>query len=215
MKSASAIITRMLASGRIGYIITLFVTICATSSGDVVLSNGNYTWLAAVFSPFFFVLYDYEKLLYLGASKKDYFTSAMAAYGILAIVISALNTGIHLLIDPLYSGRTVINHMDVCLWMDNGPFAALIQQACFLLLVMIFLHVLLSMQRYWYGWLADVLIVAVIAVFTPIAPLRSLLSSFFHLIMINGSAVIQISACLGLSVLLSLAGILVLKRRTM
>ena len=43
MKSASAIITRMLASGRIGYIITLFVTICATSSGDVVQSNGNYT----------------------------------------------------------------------------------------------------------------------------------------------------------------------------
>ena len=98
MKSASAIITRMLASGRIGYIITLFVIICATSSGDVVLSNGNYTWLAAVFSPFFFVLYDYEKLLYLGASKKDISRVFNAETLIVGFAAGAIGIGVSLLL---------------------------------------------------------------------------------------------------------------------
>ena len=45
--------------------------------------------------------------------------------------------------------------MDVCGWTENRIVAAGLQQMAFLLLVMIFLHVLLSMQARWYGWLTD------------------------------------------------------------
>ena len=62
--------------------------------------------------------------------------------------------------------------MDVCRWTENGIFAAALQQMFFLLLVMVFLHVLLSMQTHWYGWLTDVVLVAIVCVFTPIAPSR-------------------------------------------
>ena len=54
-----AIVKRLLASNKISFIITALVVLCATSSGDVVLSNGNYSWLLAVFTPFFFVFYDF------------------------------------------------------------------------------------------------------------------------------------------------------------
>lgn len=215
MKAILAIVRRLLASNRISFIITALVVICATSSGNVVLSNGNYTWLLAVLTPFFFVFYDFAKLMHLGASKKDYLFGCLISYGFLAFCISLVNTVIHLLIDPLYPAQTVINLMEVCKWTENGIIAAGLQQMFFLLLVMVFLHVLLSMQTRWYGWLTDAVLAAVICVFTPIAPLRGVLAAFFQLIMLNGNAVLHICICLFLSAAWSLAGLAVLKRKTL
>ncbi|HJA69553.1 MAG TPA: hypothetical protein H9664_05985 [Firmicutes bacterium] len=189
--------------------------LCATSSGDVVLSNGNYAWLLAVLTPFFFVFYDFDKLMHLGGSKKDYFFACLISYGLLAFFISLVNTAIHLLIDPIYSAATVINMMDVCKWTENGIILAGLQQMFFLLLVMVFLHVLLSMQTHWSGWLTDAVLIAIICIFTPIAPLRAILAGFFQAIMFNSSAVLHISICLLLSAALSFCGLAVLKRKTL
>ena len=215
MTAIFAIVKRLLASNIISFILTALVVLCATSSGNVVLSNGNYTWLLAVLTPFFFVFYDFSKLMHLGASKKDYFLGCLISYGFLAFCISLINTIIHLLIDPIYSAQTVINLMDVCKWTENGMIVAALQQMFFLLLVMIFLHVLLSMQAYWYGWLTDAVLVAIICVFTPIAPLRAILAGFFQIIMLNGNAVLHICICLLLSSALSLGGLAVLKRKSL
>lgn len=215
MRAILAVVKRLLASNKISFIITAVVTVCATSSGETVLSNGNYTWLLAVLSPFFFVFYDFSKLIHLGASKRDYYLGCLAAYALLALGISLANTAIHLVIDPAYQARTVINLMDVCRWTENGIIAAALQQACFLLLVMVFLHVLLSMQAHWYGWLTDAVLVAVICVFTPIAPLRSVLAGFFGLIMLNGNALVHTAVCLLLSAAFALEGLWVLKRKTL
>ena len=215
MKATFAIVKRLLASNKISFIITALVVLCATYSGDVVLSNGNYTWLLAVMTPFFFVFYDYTKLMHLGASKRDYFIGCLISYGVLALGISLINSLIHLLIDPVYPAQAVINLMDVCNWTENGIFIAGVQQMFFLLFVMVFLHVLLSMQPHWYGWLTDAILVAIICIFTPIAPLRSILAGFFQIVMLNGNAVLHISICLLLSAALSFAGFLVLKRKTL
>lgn len=215
MTAIFAIVKRLLASNIISFILTALVVLCATSSGNVVLSNGNYTWLLAVLTPFFFVFYDFSKLMHLGASKKDYFLGCLISYGFLAFCISLINTVIHLLIDPVFSAQTVINLMDVCKWTENGMIVAALQQMFFLLLVMIFLHVLLSMQAYWYGWLTDAVLVAIICVFTPIAPLRAILAGFFQIIMLNGNAVLHICICLLLSAALSLGGLVVLKRKSL
>lgn len=215
MTATFAIVKRLLASDKISYIITALVVLCATSSGDVVLSNGNYTWLLAAMTPFFFVFYDYTKLMYLGVSKRDYFFGCLIGYGVLALGISLINTLIYLLIDPVYPAQSVINMMDVCEWTENGMIVAGIQQTFFLFLTMIFLHVLLSMQPHWYGWLTDVVLVAIISIFTPLAPLRAVLGSFFHIIMLNSNAILHMGVCLLLSIALSLVGLLVLKKKTL
>ena len=215
MTAIFANVKRLLASDKISYIITALVVLCATSSGDVVLSNGNYTWLLAAFTPFFFVFYDFTKLMHLGASKKDYYLGCLISYGFLAFCISLANTLIHLLIDPLYPAKTVINLMDVCRWTENGIVAAGFQQMFFLLLVMVFLHVLLSMQAHWYGWLTDAVLAAIICIFTPIAPLRGILAGLFQVVMLNGNAVVHIGVCLLLSAAFSLGGLAVLKRKTL
>ena len=215
MTAVFAIMKRLLASNKISCIVTALVVVCATSSGGTVLSNGNYTWLLAVMAPFFFVLYDFSKLMHLGASKRDYFLGCLISYGLLAFGISLLNTLIHLVIDPAYQTQTVINMMDVCHWTENGIILAGLQQMFFLLLVMVFLHVLLSMQAHWYGWLTDAILAAIICVFTPIAPLRAVLGQFFALIMLNSNTILHIGICLLLSAALSLAGVMVLKRKTL
>ncbi len=215
MRSVLAIARRLMASNKIGYSITLVVVVAATSSGDVVLSNGNYTWLLALISPFFFVFYDFPRLLHLGVSKKDYLSGCITAYALLAFLISLLNTVIHLVIDPLYGERMVINMMDVCAWMTNGAFVAFLQQLLFLFMTMVFLHLLLSMQEHWYGWLLDALLIAIICIFTPIAPLRALLASFFRLVMFNGNALLHISVTVFLTLLFTFMNILVLKNKTL
>ncbi len=215
MTAIFAIVKRLLASNKISFIITALVVLCATSSGDVVLSNGNYTWLIAVLTPFFFVFYDFTKLMHLGASKKDYFFGCLISYGFLAFCISLVNTVIHLWIDPAYPAQTVINMMDVCKWTETGMIVAGLQQMFFLLFVMVFLHVLLSMQTHWYGWLTDAVLVAIICIFTPIAPLRAVLAGFFQIIMFNRNAGLHICICLLLSAALSLGGLVVLKRKTL
>lgn len=215
MTAIFAIVKRLLASNKISFIITALVVLCASSSGDVALSNGNYTWLLAVLTPFFFVFYDFTKLMHLGASKKDYFFGCLISYGLLTFCISLANTVIHLLIAPAYSVQTVINMMDVCKRTENGIIVALLQQMFFLLLVMIFLHVLLSMQTHWYGWLTDAVLVTIICIFTPIVPLRAILAGFFQIIMFNSNAVLHICICLLLSAALSLGGLVVLKRKTL
>ena len=215
MKAVFAIVKRLLASNKISFIITALAVLCATSSGDVVLSNGNYTWLLAALTPFFFVFYDFTKLMHLGASKKDYFLGCLIGYGFLAFCISLVNTLMHLLIDPAYSAKTVINMMDVCKWTENGIIVAGLQQMFFLLLIMIFLHLLLSMQTHWYGWLADAVLVAIICIFTPITPLRAILTGFFGIIMLNNNALPHICVCLLLSGAFSLGGLAVLKRKTL
>ena len=215
MSAIFSITKQLLSSNKISFILTALVVLCATSSGEVVLSNGNYTWLLAVLTPFFFVFYDFTKLMHLGASKKDYYLGCLISYGFLAFCISLVNTLVHLLIDPVYPAQTVINLMDVCQWTANGIVVAGLQQMFFLLLVMIFLHVLLSMQTHWYGWVTDAILVAIICVFTPIAPLRAVLAGFFQIIMINRNAILHIGVCLFLSAALSLGGLVVLKRKTL
>lgn len=215
MKAVFAVVKRLLGSNKISFILTALVVLCATSSGEVVLSNGNYTWLLAVLSPFFFVFYDFRKLMHLGAGKKGYYLGCLVSYGFLAFCISLANTLIHLVIDPLYPAKTVINLMDVCGWTENGIIAAGLQQIFFLLLVMVFLHVLLSMQAHWYGWLTDAVLAAILCIFTPIAPLRGILAGFFGAVMLNSNAALHIGICLLLSAALSLAGLAVLKRKTL
>lgn len=217
MRATLSIVKRLLASNKISFILTAIVVVCATTSGDsaIALSNGNYTWLLAALTPFFFVFYDFKKLMHLGANKKDFYVGALVGYGLLALFISLVNTGIHLLIDPLNRTQTVLNLMDVCGWTENNIFVAFLQQAVFLFLILVFLHVLLSMQPHWYGWLTDAILISIICIFTPIAPLRGILAGFFKLVMLNPNALIHIGICLVLSALLAAAGRIVLKRKTL
>lgn len=153
--------------------------------------------------------------MHLGASKNHYFIASLASYALTSVAASLVNTAIYVLLDPLNKTQTVINTIDLCGWSTNGMVIAFVQQTLFLLLAMIFLHVLLSMQSRWYGWLTDGIFVAIICIFTPIAPLRHTLAGFFKIIMFNSNALVHIGVCLLLCSTLSFIGLAVLSRKTL
>ena len=210
MSAINAVVKRILSSNRLSFIITFVVVLCAVSSKDssVALSNGNYFCI-----PFFSVLYAVPRLLHLGAEKRDCYIGSLCSYCVIALVVSLLNTFVCLFIDPINESQTVINLMNVCRWMENGVIIAFLQQAVFLLLLMLFIHVLIELQHFWFGWLIDILLVAGLSVSMPIAPLRSMVASFFSIIMVNGNAIIQISSCLILSVLFAFISLVLIKRK--
>jgi hypothetical protein len=84
-------------------------------------------------------------------------------------------------------------------WLNNGVVVAFFQQFAFLFLFAIFVHTLVAVQDKWYGWVADVLIVAIISVFMLIAPLRVSLVWFLNLIIFNSNTFLQIAVCLVLA----------------
>ena len=85
MRSVLAICGRLALCNRLSFLLTALVVLCATSSGDTALSNGNYTWLLALLCPFFVVLYAFPKLLCLGASKRDFCLGSLVFYALLAL----------------------------------------------------------------------------------------------------------------------------------
>ena len=72
----------------------------------------------------------------------------------------------------------------------------------FLFFLSTFVHTLTAAQGRWYGWVANAVIAAVIAVFLPIAPLRAALVWFLELVLFHQNSLLQIAACivLGLAI---------------
>lgn len=216
MKSIWAVTKRNFSSTLVALIITMVVVLLATTSPDseFVISKGNYTWLYIIMIPFFVVFGSFKKLINLNASKKAYYLGSILTYIVSALGVSAVNILIHLTIDKLYPSQNIINLMELCNWWQNGIILSFLQQSIFLFMSALFLHVLLSMQPYWYGWLTDIIIIAIICIFIPIAPLRGLLSSFFQIIMFNSLAWLHIITCILISIVCYFIGLVIIKQKS-
>ena len=163
---------------------------------------GNFVWLMPLLAAIAIPALNYRRIVNLGGRRVQYFWGAALAYVVLAAAAALANVVLYYAIDrPVTeNGRIggLWNLTQVFGWTAHGPVVAFVQAFAFLLLFTAFVHLLVSMQDRWYGWVLDVAVVAVIAVFTPIAPLRRALVDFFHLV-IFGPAVPQILACLVLA----------------
>ena len=178
---------------------------------------GNYFFLIINFGAIFIPSLNFRKMMNLGGKRADFFKGCAVTYVIMAAAVSLANmlflyTYDRLVSVLLYGGGT-LDVMRVFGWMANGPVVAFFRQFAFLLLFAAVLHTLTAAQDKWYGWAADVLIVAIISVFTPIAPLRAALVWFFNLIIFHSSAVVQIAACLVLAALVYLLNKPILARK--
>ena len=164
---------------------------------------GNYLWLLIILSPIFIPSRNFRKMMNLGGKRNNFFWGCAINYFIMSAVISLAGIIFYYTYEKFimkyYAGGT-LNPIYWFGWADNGPAIAFIQQFAFLLLAAVLIHTLTAIQDKWYGWVTDVVIIAIISVFTPIAPLRSALVWFFNLIIFNSNAFFQIGSCLILAV---------------
>ena len=157
---------------------------------------------------------NYSKLMNIGVKKKTYLKSCIINYMVFAAVVSLLNIGCYYFIDPLMDSEInqVYNLIEIFGW-DTNALTAFFCQFAFLFLLQSVVHTLTFIQTKWYGIMADVLIVAIISVFTPIAVLRQAEVFFFYMIIFLKPAIAQIGICFGLSILILWTNLFYMKRR--
>ncbi|MCL2558778.1 MAG: hypothetical protein FWE09_09900 [Treponema sp.] len=193
----------------IGMFLATYSGVDMSQNGEI--SAGNYLFLLIILAAAFIPGYHFSRILNLGGKKQDFFLGGLIAYALLALGASFANTIIYLSFDAwvIASGHLdgaffggVVNLMEVFGWTRGGIVPAFFRQAAFMFLLATFIHVFAAAQGRWYGWAASIGLVAIIAVFTPIASLRAALAWFFRLVIFHQSAVLQILACVALGLAL-------------
>ena len=172
------------------------------------ISVGCFLWLLPVMAAIFIPAENFRRIVNLGGKRRNFFWGSLMTYAILACVVSLVNVLFNYAFDRLMeaSGNFdpgflggVANLIEVFGWTRHGAVVAFLRQFAFLFLFSVFVHTLTAAQGKWYGWAADVLIVAIISVFTPIKPLRDAEAWFFNLILFHPNALLQITACMFLA----------------
>jgi hypothetical protein len=181
------------------------------------LSAGNYLYLLPLCMGIFVPARNFSKLMSLGGKRIDFFKSGLLTYAPAAAAACLASMLTRLSIDRwlVSTGRIAgtVDLLDVFGFTSRGPVVAFLQTTVFLLLAACTAHTLTLIQGRWYGWLTNALIIAVISVFTPIAPLRAALVWFFNLIIFHDYAIVQIASCLVFGALIYGVSLIPIKSR--
>ena len=162
------------------------------------LSIGDSLFLLPLCMAVFVPALNMTKILNLGATRMDVARGFLLTYVATVIATSLAALILYYPVDrPLAaSDEPSLILWDVFDFLAHGPIVGFFQMTAFFFLFACVLHTLTLCQGHWYGWVVDVVSVAVISVFTPIPPLRAALVWFFDLIIFNDLPIVQILACL-------------------
>ena len=169
------------------------------------LSIGNALWLFLIIAAVQISKHNFQRIINLGGKRDHFFWGSLPCYIIIAGVVSLGNTLLYYTFDAFLLRNSyftdLFNGIEVFGWVERGVVAVIFQQFAFLLLLAVFIHTLAAVQDKWFGWVANVTIIAVITIFTIIASLRAHLASFFRLIIFEGP-LLQITACIILALVI-------------
>ena len=170
-------------------------------SGGGMDSAGNMLWLLPLLAGIFIPAKNFRRIINLGGKRGSFFWGSLAAHAALAFMVSLASLALFYTFDRAVESAgffDVWNFIEVLGWAQRGPIVAFLQQFAFLFLLATFAHTLTAMQGKWYGWATNIALVAIVSVFTPIAPLRAGLAWFFDLILTHRLPFLQILACIAL-----------------
>lgn len=166
------------------------------------VSLGWFLWMAVILAAILIPGRNFSRIVNLGGKRSSFFWGSLMTHTVLSGAASLVGTILYYSLDRMMftSGKFgyMLSAPDVFGWAAHGPIAVILQQFAFLLLFATFVHTLSAAQGKWYGYAADIAIIAVISVFTPIAPLRAAEAWFFRLILFS-QPLLQIPACLVLA----------------
>lgn len=162
------------------------------------LSIGDYLYFFPVLIAILIPATHFSKIMHLGGKRKDFFKSCIIAYipviAVTALITTILEFTIYLPLDN--RGIDMFSVAEVFGFAARGPIICFLQTFAFFTMFCLVLHTLTLIQGQWYGYVADIIIIAIISVFTPIAPLRAALVWFFNLIIFDNNIALQIISCL-------------------
>ncbi|MDR0877945.1 MAG: hypothetical protein LBN21_07815, partial [Treponema sp.] len=188
--------------------VILWATIDPSEENSIAI--GNYLFMLPLFMAIFTPAQNFAKLMNLGGTRMVFFKSSILVYGLACAAVSLVSLILYYAID---NAIAIFSLYDVFGFMRRGPVAAFFQMSLFLLLFCTALHTLTLSQGRWYGFAADVLIIAIISVFTPIAPLRAVLGWFFTMIIFHEAAPMQMLSCIVLGAVIYCGSLIPIKTK--
>lgn len=194
------------------YITSIFVP---GSQDNTTVAIGNFFYLLPLLMPIFIPAKNFNKLMNLGGKRRDFFTSCILVYLLVAAVVTLVSIVLHFTIDRYMVTQIagVLDLLAVFGFMARGPVVAFLQMWAFLTMFSCVVHTLTLIQGRWYGFVVDVLIIAIISTFTPIAALRPALIWFFNLIIFHDIAIVQIASCLALGAAVYCASLIPIRNK--
>lgn len=227
MKKSLALARVNLQSARLTYLIFLATVagtalsipiniLLTTTPGNYQVSVGSYAFMLPLLFAVFTPALHFRRFMNLDVKKIDYIRGSAISYVAISLFASLFNTLFYLLLDNAFSSPPYVyiwNLMDVFGWARQGVLVAFVQQFAFLLLVCAVAHTLTTIQTFWYGWVVDAILAAILSVFIPIAPLRGILMWVFNLLIFTPNAPLQIAVCLAAATLVYAASIPPIKQK--
>jgi len=192
------------------YITFLFVPVNADNS---TVSLWNTITLLPIFAAILIPSNNLRKTINLGAKRSDFLKGSVLTYIILSALTALVIVIFHFAVDQ-YLKFGVLDMFVAFGFFSHNVIITFIQIFAFLLFFSAFVHTLVMTQDRWYGWLIDLLIIAIISVFTPITILRRALVWFFNLI-IFGNTAWQIISCIVLAAIIYYLSKPILNRKKM
>ena len=191
---------------RVPYLITGILVVCGIATTILTLIGlpvsglpiGNYLFLLPICMAYFIPTLNMTKILNLGGTRMDIFRGFFLTYAAAVVATALVSLILYYSADTLIQTQEgpSLNLWDVFGFLAHGPVVGFFQMAAFFFLFACVVHTLALSQEHWYGWVAMVMIVAVISVFSSIPVLRKALVWFFDLIIFNPQPAVQILACL-------------------
>ncbi|MDR1600542.1 MAG: hypothetical protein LBS11_11855 [Oscillospiraceae bacterium] len=143
-----------------------------------------------------------RRFINLGGKRVDFWQGSAIVYAVMAGCSALVSLLFYYTVDSwlvtLDNISEKLSIIEAFGFIRHGAFAAFFQYTAAWFFFAMFVHTLTLLQDCWIGWAADVLIVAIISVFTPIARLRAFEVWFWRLVIFQPNAFLQILSCLAL-----------------
>lgn len=164
------------------FIVGLFID----SSQNTGIADGNLLLLILLIFAIALPLSYYNRIIHLGASRKQYFCGLQFVYAVWAMAIALFNS-LWPMVEVNVLHKNTVNLIDAFHWNEFGVVGSFLYQAIFYLMTMALLSMLISGYHHIIGWLLWVLFIVAIPTGTAIPALRAHVVSFFEALLFNGS----------------------------
>ncbi|MGO4732932.1 hypothetical protein [Paenibacillus sp. 2KB_22] len=169
--------------GRLAEFIVGFFTDSSQKTG---LADGNLLLLILLIIAIVLPLSYYNRIVHLGASRKQYFWGLQFVYIMWAAALALFNS-LWPILEVNVLHKNTLNLIEAFHWNEFGIMGSFLYQTIFYLMTMALLSMLISGFYHFFGWFLWVLLIVAIPTGTAIPALRTHVVSFFEALLFNDS----------------------------
>lgn len=198
----------------VSFIVNIITSLAVDTSSNTQVSAGNTVTVFLIFLPIVVSMSFFKRSTHMGATRKEYYISALANYAGWAAIFSLLNVlWFKFESNVVTQYMNTFNILTIFHWDELGFAGMLFYQFGTYLLLISLLNLLFSGVKHYASWVLWFVLIAAISVGTSVPVLRGHVADAFLTLLFNDSLLQGVGLTLLLSCLFFLGGWWFIKRR--